>query len=510
MKKLVFKIASAILIVASSTVESSAQTRKTEIITDKNKLLKLRTDVERNPDSLSYHQKYIEAMGLENPKVTQQYAVWMSKFPKNANIPYAIAEAYLGEEDPKAKSYLLKAVEINPSFSDAWAGLWIDGERWGDFKLANSYLKKATETDPSNPSYAFYYANSFYNNDKETYEKLSLDVVSRFPSSERGAQALYWLATRSNDPLTKRKYYEMLKKKYSPQDFNWSASGMPQYFELLLSHDPASALSLAKEMESKESGEDRQWQAHVDLADRIVKAKNLLKEGKVTDASEVLDNIKLSRRSRFGNDLILLKAQAAHVGGNTLAAYESIIKAFVTAPTVRLMDAIKMYGKMIGKDDADNEANIFSKIDAQSELATPFIGLKRYLNEGTASLSDFKGKVLLLTYWFPGCGPCRGEFPHFENVIRKFTGKDVDYVGINIVSRQNDYVVPFMKSTRYSFTPLEDVEGRNKGNLDNGGAAPVNFLIDKNGYLTFSDFRTDGDNEEDLELMINLLLRKKS
>jgi hypothetical protein len=56
---------------------------------------------------------------------------------------------------------------------------------------------------------------------------------------------------------------------------------------------------------------------------------------------------------------------------------------------------------------------------------------------------------------------------------------------------------------------LEDVEGRAKGNLDNRDAAPMNFLIDREGRLIFSNFRTDGNNEEDLELMINLLLNPK-
>ncbi|MNY59874.1 hypothetical protein D3C86_1963630 [compost metagenome] len=82
-------------------------------------------------------------------------------------------------------------------------------------------------------------------------------------------------------------------------------------------------------------------------------------------------------------------------------------------------------------------------------------------------------------------------------------------MGINIVSEQNEYVLPFMKGSGYSFTPLEDVKGREKGNLDNRGAAPTNFLIDKQGRVIFSNFRTDGSNEDELELMIKMLLADK-
>ncbi len=37
--------------------------------------------------------------------------------------------------------------------------------------------------------------------------------------------------------------------------------------------------------------------------------------------------------------------------------------------------------------------------------------------------------------------------------------------------------------------------------MDNRNAAPVNFLIDPDGRLVFSDFRVDGDNEGDLAML---------
>ncbi len=109
-----------------------------------------------------------------------------------------------------------------------------------------------------------------------------------------------------------------------------------------------------------------------------------------------------------------------------------------------------------------------------------------------------------------GWGPCRGEFPHFENVVKQYKGKSFKYVGINIASDQNDYVLPFMKSSGYSFTPLEDVTGRVKGNLDNKNAAPVNFMLDQNGRIVFANFRIDQENEDDLKLMIDMLLNHRA
>src|SRR5690606_27145127 len=103
-------------------------------------------------------------------------------------------------------------------------------------------------------------------------------------------------------------------------------------------------------------------------------------------------------------------------------------------------------------------------------------------------------------------GPCRGEFPHFEHVVRKFGKDQLAYIGINIVHEQDPYVVPFMKQSGYSFTPVRD-EPEKRGNLTARGA-PTNYLIDRNGNIIFSNFRTDEHNERTLELMITELLDK--
>ena len=482
---------------------------KNEIVTDKTQLAKLKTAVEASPDSPKVHQAYIKAMGTENPELEKQYTLWLDKYPKSAMVPYSIAKAYLDEESPKAKPYLLKAVAIDPKFTEAWGGLWTDGERWGDFKVSRNYLAKAAASDPSNPNYAFYYASSFGGVDEAKWKEMSLDVAKRFPAHERGAQALYWLAARSKKTDDKLKYFELLKNSYAPEKFNWSGSGMPSYFNILLSEDPQKALILAQEMAKNEKEEKKQWPDLVLQAQTVAKARTLLDQKKGAEALTILTQLKLSKYSQFKTDLALLKAKADDIAGHTKAAYDSLIVTFAKTPEVALKNAIISYGTKLGKNESGITADIWERLDAVSKVATPFNGLKRYLTPGAASLSDYKGKVVLLTYWFPGCGPCRGEFPHFENVVKKFKGQDLEYLGINIVSKQNDYVLPFMKSSGYSFTPLEEIEGRTKGNLDNRNAAPMNFLIDRDGRLIFSNFRTDGDNEEDLELMINLILNRK-
>jgi len=486
-----------------------AQPGRTEPIADKVRLAKLKAAVEVSIDSPKVHKAYVEAMGRENPNLEKQYIVWMTKYPKSAMVPYSMAKAFLDVESPKAKPYLLKAVAINPKFTAAWVGLWIDGLRWGDDATALNYLTKVVETDPYNASYAFSYAFSFKSIDEEKWRQMSLDVARRFPDQEGGAQALYWLGVLSKDKADKLKFLGLLHDSFAPEKFRWSSIGMSSYFDMLLSEDPEKALALAQEMVQKEKEEKKIWPDFVRYAQSISKVNVLLKEKKGAEAMVLLDSLKLPSYFQFNKTLPVLKAQANDVDGNTIAAYDSLIETFIKRPSLVVKEAILGYGVKLGKNAVQVDFDIWTSLNANAKIATPFTNLKRYLTPGTASLSDYKGKVVLLTYWFPGCSPCRNEFPHFENVVKKFKGQDLEYLGINIVSKQNEYVIPFMKASGYSFTPLEEVEGRIKGNLDNGGAAPVNFLIDKKGRLIFSNFRTDGENEDDLELMIKMLMEYK-
>ena len=48
----------------------------------------------------------------------------------------------------------------------------------------------------------------------------------------------------------------------------------------------------------------------------------------------------------------------------------------------------------------------------------------RDMNGQVVSLSDLRGKVVLLNFWATWCGPCRIEMPAMERLYRTFDRKD--------------------------------------------------------------------------------------
>ena len=192
--------------------------------------------------------------------------------------------------------------------------------------------------------------------------------------------------------------------------------------------------------------------------------------------------------------------------GDVKAAYDSLSIKFAKLPTDELYTLLAVYGKEIGRDKEQVTKDIETIRNSTAVAAYPFdLGL--YTSTGKLNLKDLRGKVVLLTFWFPGCNFCIAEFPHFEAVLNKFKGDNVVYVGINVWPHQDEYVIPLMEAAKYSFIPLR---GSSAFAQKNYGvqAEPENFLIDKDGKIIFSSFRIDNTNHRTLELMIAALLQK--
>jgi thiol-disulfide isomerase/thioredoxin len=474
----------------------------------------LKAVITKYPDSLGAHHQFIEAFRKSIPNASfrnadsvvsllkGQYTQWAKQFPQSATVPFAIGEAFAGAESPKAKPYLLKAVELNPKLAKAWQDLSIDADRWGDQNGAREYMGKASAADPSDAGYAFYYAMDFEHIDGKKWRNMLYDLAKRFPQNERGAQGLYWLGARSRDTTEKVKVYEQLRASYPPAKFSWSSGGMEDLFNIYLKTVPEKAAALAASLKGQEG-----WGAKDTLAGKIITVNTYMQQQKFREAADLLGGIKLSRYSRLNTFIAVLKARAAHGMGNTNDAYNGLAAIYAKEPTDDIWKELEVYGKVQGKDPQQIENDIWQVKQQTIKPAPPF-NLGLYTSSGTASLEDYKGKVVLLTFWFPGCGPCRGEFPHFQRVMDKFKGQEVAYVGINVVPDQDEYVLPFMKGTGYSFTPLR-ATGEWAAKVYKVRGEPTNFLIDQQGQLVFTDFRIDGGNERTLELMISSVLKRK-
>ena len=508
-----------IFIIISGTFKFSfaQQTNKIPAPIDWNVVADWKLKVEAHPDSLSYHTGYIKSIGWDGnlfilerdyksrydsaeSMLDNQYMIWASKFATVPVVHYAIGSAFYEHESPKATAYLKKVVELDAKNADALFKLSIDAERWGNSKAASEYMRLASEADPANPAYLFYYASNFRRTNLDFYRKKVEELVKLFPAHERAAQGLYWLAYETKERENKIKIYEELRSKFSPEKFSWSESGMYGLFDqYLFSQQFEKANDLAQSMSAKKG-----WNEMQVFAQNISTIQKHIDGGKYKIAYDSILKLKLARFTSFQEKVVILEAELADKTGNSVAGYEKLLQKHAKDPTDELARLLKVYSGKIGKDERVVTNDLWAIRNKTKKPAYPF-ELGQYTSNSTLSLSDLKGKVVLVTFWFPGCGPCRAEFPHFENVVKKYDKKKVVYLGINVFPNQDDYVLPFMKSTKYSFTPLRATSVWAEKHFGVRGQ-PTNFLLDKEGNIVFANFRTDQNNERTLEIMIDSLL----
>jgi thiol-disulfide isomerase/thioredoxin len=281
---------------------------------------------------------------------------------------------------------------------------------------------------------------------------------------------------------------------------------MTGLFDAYLRTAPAKALALAQDLVTLGGDEVKTWEARAAFARAFMDVRTLASAGKYTEAAALLDQLPVDRRSSNPVMTLLLKAEVTAGTGNVQAAYDSLVQRYALSPEDEVRAALTGYGARLGKTAAQVDADVWAVREAAAKPA-PAFELARYDSDAKVSLAGLRGKVVFVTFWFPGCGPCRGEFPHFENVVRKFKGNaDLVYLAPNGIAKQDDYVLPFMAGTKYSFIPLK---GGDSPAAYGVRGYPSNFLIDRDGRIIFTNFRAhDPQSELVLQRMIESLLAR--
>jgi peroxiredoxin len=98
------------------------------------------------------------------------------------------------------------------------------------------------------------------------------------------------------------------------------------------------------------------------------------------------------------------------------------------------------------------------------------------------SLSDYKGKVVLVNIWATWCPPCVDEMPSMEKLYQKFKGENFEILAVSIDEPGLKAVAPFMKKSGLTFPALIDSEGAIKTVYGITGI-PESFIIDQQGIL---------------------------
>lgn len=99
----------------------------------------------------------------------------------------------------------------------------------------------------------------------------------------------------------------------------------------------------------------------------------------------------------------------------------------------------------------------------------------------TRALADFRGKVVLLTFWATWCQSCQEEMPHLQRLQEEQGGKGFSVVSISVDEDGRKAVAPFVERYRLTY-PVLISDNRSMAKYSVYGL-PAAFLIDARGVI---------------------------
>jgi cytochrome c biogenesis protein CcmG, thiol:disulfide interchange protein DsbE len=97
------------------------------------------------------------------------------------------------------------------------------------------------------------------------------------------------------------------------------------------------------------------------------------------------------------------------------------------------------------------------------------------------SLSDFRGKIVVLNFWATWCPPCVDEMPSLVQMADRMKDKNIVVLGVSIDVDADAYH-KFLKDYKVGFVTVRDPDERSPTLYGTHGW-PETYIIDRNGVL---------------------------
>lgn len=156
----------------------------------------------------------------------------------------------------------------------------------------------------------------------------------------------------------------------------------------------------------------------------------------------------------------------------------SISLAIIGFASLELVRASKETG---GIRSAFDIGQFSARAERQNKPAPEIAGVG--LDGTRLSLSQFRGKVVLLNYWGSWCVACRREQAGLERVWREYKGRGVQFLGVDEAD-QRAPALAYLKEFGVTYPSIVDKTSA-LAYRANVAVVPTTFVIDRRGIILF-------------------------
>ena len=184
---------------------------------------------------------------------------------------------------------------------------------------------------------------------------------------------------------------------------------------------------------------------------------------------------------------------------------------YIPEPYVDEKKAVKAF---VLRKATDDEKAMMAKMQqgrmGVEQEKSPLVGTQAVVFDVTDikgkkyKLSELKGKVVALNFWFVECKPCIMEMPELNELVEEFKGKEVVFLAIAINNQKQ--LKKFLKTTDFKYKVISS--GQSVSDSYGIKGFPTNVIIDQNGLIQYASTGIGPNNKVNLQKEINKLLNK--
>ena len=155
-------------------------------------------------------------------------------------------------------------------------------------------------------------------------------------------------------------------------------------------------------------------------------------------------------------------------------------------PLEQLEQIFGLFDEKVGESELASEVRACIELRQRIEPGRPAPEFTLARRDGSLlSLSDFRGKVVVLDFWASWCKPCRASFPWVREFYKEYKDKGVEIIGMSIDSNRASWEKALdEEQLPWPQVIDETVKGSYRvGELYHVLAVPMFVVVDKEGKI---------------------------
>jgi peroxiredoxin len=134
----------------------------------------------------------------------------------------------------------------------------------------------------------------------------------------------------------------------------------------------------------------------------------------------------------------------------------------------------------------------------------------RDINGKSVSLSDFKGRAVVVSFWATWCGPCKEEMVHLAEMYNAHEDDGLTVLSISIDdARSASRVKPYIKKMGYTFPVVLDRDSTVIAGYNPAKTLPYTVVLNRNFEVVQKTAGYNPGDEKKLAELVNTLLAEE-